>query len=245
MPTQAPAPPSPHAARSGCSWRRRRRATPHLLGRIGHQQLGRQRAGLDPPAGRIRRQDHRHAVVHAHGRVRVGDDQRVGVRDLARGRVLRLGPQAGHEERPPVRHAVVGPGRHALLAGRLLRLPEAARRDRGSAGAGRPSTARCRACRTGRCSAGRAAAPSPPAAPGSTAPRTRPAGHRRLGRRIRPALLDADPVPRRELRQVGQRELHGAGDVEDRLVAVAEIVRVAHWICLAERPLRVTRAKQP
>ena len=35
-------------------------------------------------------------------------------------------------------------------------------------------------------------------------------------------LLDTDPVPRRELRQVGQRELHGAGDVEDRLVAVAQ-----------------------
>ena len=39
-----------------------------------------------------------------------------------------------------------------------------------------------------------------------------------------PALLDADAVPRRELGQVVERELHGAGDVEDRLVAVAEVI---------------------
>ena len=40
--------------------------------------------------------------------------------------------------------------------------------------------------------------------------------------------LDADPVPRRELGQVIDWQLHGTGDVEDRLVAVAKVVGVAH-----------------
>ena len=41
-------------------------------------------------------------------------------------------------------------------------------------------------------------------------------------------LLDADAVPRRKVRQVGHGDLHGAGYVEDRLVAVAEVVCIAH-----------------
>ena len=39
-----------------------------------------------------------------------------------------------------------------------------------------------------------------------------------------PTLLDADAMAERELGQVGHRDLHGAGDVQDRLVAVAEVV---------------------
>ena len=41
-----------------------------------YQQLGRQWTRLEPATGAISRQDHRHAVVHAHGRVGVGDDKR-------------------------------------------------------------------------------------------------------------------------------------------------------------------------
>ena len=52
---------------------------------------------------RVRCQDHRHAVVHAHGCVCAGDDQRVRVHNLAH---RRLGPWPRHEERPPV-HCVV------------------------------------------------------------------------------------------------------------------------------------------
>ena len=38
----------------------------HLLGRVRHQQLDRQRAGLQPAAGRFRAKDRRPAVVHTH-----------------------------------------------------------------------------------------------------------------------------------------------------------------------------------
>ena len=67
--------------------------------------------------------------------------------------------------------------------------------------------------------AGRDQAPARPG-PGQRAVTARP--------QDQAALLDADAVPRRELGQVGERQLHGAGDVEDRLVAVAKVVGVAH-----------------
>ena len=76
------------------------------------------------------------------------------------------------------------------------------------------------------------------AEPGSSVPRTTPAGQRARPQ-YQPALPDADPVLRRELWQIGHRELHGAGDVEDRLVPVPEVVGVAHR---RDRPSRRTRA---
>ena len=85
--------------------------------------------------------------------VRIGDDQRVGVRNLAGGRVRRFGSQARHEERPPFLSAeqTVEP-RRRLLRGRC-------RRQGGRSGCRRSCRGwRCRRGRRGRCRRWRRAA---------------------------------------------------------------------------------------
>ena len=131
--TSAPLPhrtTSAHCNRNESRSGRRNRGDPSRGSprRVGHQQFGRQRAGLEPSAGRVGCQDHRHAIVHAQRRVGIGDDQRVGVRDLAGCRLVRLGPQTRHEVRPSVGHAIVRPGA-TPFSSPASPAPKAARRD--------------------------------------------------------------------------------------------------------------------